>query len=165
MARLIREALARLRGEPLTAPEEPNQTDFTELQGTASVDKGIISNQDLAIKSPLLRVTGEGIVDLPQEQIDYRIRTVIVGTLVGQGGAGLEELKGIPIPIHIGGNLTEPRFSLDLQAVLSEQVEQQVQKAVEGQKEKVQEELEERKKEVLEGVEDRVKDQLKGFFR
>ena len=40
--------------------DEPEQTDFTELTGTIQFKDGLGTNNDLSIKSPLLRILGKG---------------------------------------------------------------------------------------------------------
>lgn len=162
VAQMIREAQSRLKGESLPEAEVSNETDFTELTGTATINKGVILNEDLSAKSPLLRITGEGMVDLPQEEIDYLLKTVLVGTLKGQGGRQLEELQGIPIPIRISGDLTDPGFALDLQAALGEQARERVEQEIEEKKEQVREKVEEK---IQEELGEDVKEQLKGLFQ
>ena len=43
-----------------------------------------------------------------------------MGTLEGQGGKALEELKGVAIPVHVGGTFSRPTYAPDLGAALSE---------------------------------------------
>ena len=86
--------------------------------------KGVINTHELIVKSPLIRVTGSGKANLVNEKIDYRIVTKLVGSLEGQGGAEVEDLKGIPIGIKIGGSFSKPSYRLDLaQSLTSEQKE------------------------------------------
>ncbi len=105
------------------------QTDFASLSGRFVADNGIIRNNDLRLLSPLLRVQGEGMLDLPNNTIDYRITAALVQSLQGQGGAGLEQLTGKQIPIHITGTLDAPAYSVDPRAILQilagERVQQQ----------------------------------------
>lgn len=131
IASLIRNAQAKLQGKPVPAGSEPDQTDFAELRGTATVTSGVIKNKDLSLKSPLLRVTGEGKVGLPDESIDYLLTTKIVGSLEGQGGKALQELKGVAIPIRIGGTFSKPTWSPDLGAAVGDTVKQKARKEIE----------------------------------
>ncbi len=111
------------------------QTDFASLSGRFIADNGIIRNNDLSMLSPLLRMQGEGMVDLPNNTIDYRITAVLVKTLQGQGGAGLEQLTGKQIPIHITGTLDAPKYGVDPRAILQilagERIQQQKDKLLE----------------------------------
>lgn len=153
---MIRKASATLQGQP-APPDEPAQTDFTALTGTATIRNGVVNNQDLNLKSPLLRVDGSGTVDLVQEQIDYTVKAVIVASLEGQGGDTLEKLKGVPIPVHIGGSFDDPKFKVDVTQALTEQQKQRLEKKVDEQKDKLREKAEEQLKGKLPGLGDLLK--------
>ncbi|HET8700617.1 MAG TPA: AsmA family protein, partial [Nitrococcus sp.] len=86
IAQAIREALARIKGEPLPANAGPVQTDFTALGGTLNLNGGVVRNTDFSAKSPLLRVAGQGTANLLKQTVDYHLTVNIVGTLKGQGG-------------------------------------------------------------------------------
>jgi AsmA protein len=118
IGKLLREARARLKGRSLTPEEEVEKTDFSELAGTVQFTNGIATNTDLVAKSPLLRVEGRGTADLVREQLDYRLTATVVATSKGQGGKELDDLAGVPIPIKVSGPFAEPRYALDLQALL-----------------------------------------------
>lgn len=147
LAALIRKAKAQLNGQPVPKEEGPNQTDFSELTGTAAVTNGVISNRDLLAKSPLLRVTGQGDVDLPRESLNYLLTSTIVGSLEGQGGKDLTELKGVSIPVQVSGTFAAPKYQVRLDQVLKESAEKKV-------KEKLEKKLEKK-----------FGDQLKGLFQ
>jgi AsmA protein len=137
IAALIRTAQARLQGRALPAANEPDQTDFAELSGTASVTNGVIKNKDLTVKSPLLRIAGEGQVSLPAETVDYLLTTKIVGSLEGQGGKALRELKGVAIPVRIGGTFSKLTFAPDLAAALGDVAREKAKEKIEKKTEKL----------------------------
>ncbi|HFD15101.1 MAG TPA: AsmA family protein [Rhodospirillales bacterium] len=97
----------------------PARTDFAELGGSFTVTDGIVENRDLLLRAPLLRLDGEGTVNLPERTLDYRIRPALAATLEGQGASREPVLKaGVPIVLtgpwdaiewrfDIGGTLTE----------------------------------------------------------
>lgn len=116
VAKLIRDTWARLKGRPVGG-SEPEKTDFAELLGSAVMDKGHIVNEDLLMKSPLLRLTGKGWADLPQNSVDYLATVTVVGTLKGQDGASIEELTGLPLPVRVKGALDAPEIGLDPKAL------------------------------------------------
>jgi AsmA protein len=124
LGRLIRQAKAALAGQSLPPEQQATaQTDFSELSGSLQFTNGLAKNDDLMAKSPLLRIRGQGVANLVQEQIDYQIVTTVVGTSQGQGGEDLSELQGIPIPIKVTGPLTEPRYALNLAGLLKARTE------------------------------------------
>jgi AsmA protein len=158
LAKMIRETRAKLSGEAVTASNEPEQTDFSELSGSATIVNGLVNNQQLLAKSPYLRVEGGGKADLVQESLDYTIRPVIVNTPKGQGGQGLEELVGVPIPVRIHGGWSDPRFNIKLSKILEEQQKAKLKEKLDS---KVEEKLQEKAPEELQ---DKLKDKLKKLF-
>ncbi len=163
IASLIRNAQAKLKGQPAPADNLPNQTDFAELRGSATVTNGVVRNNDLSLQSPLLRVTGAGEASLPEETIDYLLTTKIVGSIEGQGGKGLGELKGVAIPVRIGGTFSKPSYTPDVSAALSEAAKAKVEEKVEEKKEELKQKVDEK---VQDQLKDKLKDlPLKGLFR
>ncbi|HFD80657.1 MAG TPA: AsmA family protein [Gammaproteobacteria bacterium] len=147
LAAMIRKAQAKLNGQPAPAESGPNQTDFSSLTGTATVRRGVIHNTDLLAQSPLLRVHGEGDIDLPQEKLDYLVTAKIVGSLEGQGGKSMTDLRGIEIPVEIAGTFAKPEYKVRLDQALREKAEKKIKKKIEQKLEK------------------NFGDQLKGLFR
>ena len=58
-----------------------NETDFGALTGTYTIANGILKNDDLKLTSPEEPMTGAGTVDLPQQQVDYRVTPSVAGLL------------------------------------------------------------------------------------
>ena len=153
VAQIIRDAEARFRGRPVERSEEPNQTDFSEMEGSFTIREGVVTSDDLRASSPLLRVRGQGNADLPRERLDYRVDTTLVATLEGQGGRPLDDLRGVNLPIRIQGPFDDLSFRLDLGPVLEERVREEVDRAIE---ERIQPELDEQR----ERLEERLREQL-----
>ena len=103
----IRRAKAALTGKTLPEEEGAIKTDFTSLAVSGLFTNGVMSSDDLDMRSPLLRLSGTGKVDLPGEMVDYTLTTLITGTAQGQGGAELSELKGVKLDIPIKGSFDE----------------------------------------------------------
>lgn len=145
IAQLIRKTYAVAKKQP-APPEEPEKTDFAELSGTLHFNNGLVRNNDLQAKSPLLRISGAGEANLVSEALDYRVKAAVVGTLKGQGGKELTELKRVTIPIHITGTFTNPKFGVDLGSVLKAKAEQQLKREERKAKEKLQKKLDKKLK-------------------
>ena len=54
IARMIREARAKLKGQTLPPSDEPEQTDFAELTGTVTFTNGLAKNPDLRFRGKFL---------------------------------------------------------------------------------------------------------------
>jgi AsmA protein len=129
----IRKAKARLgtlRGEQTQAADKSQKTDFSELSATFTIRNGVAANNDLSLKSPLLRVGGEGTVDLGQDSINYLVKASVVGTTKGQGGRDVADLRGLTVPVRVSGPLAAPSYKLDFSAMATDAAKQQVEKAI-----------------------------------
>lgn len=100
--------------------DDAQSTDFAELSGSFTIDKGIVSNKDLSLVAPLVRMTGEGTVPLPPRTVDYVVKPKLVGTIEGQGGAS--DLAGVGVPIKVSGPWSDISYKPDLEGLLKEQI-------------------------------------------
>ncbi len=89
-------------------------TDFSELSGTLSIVKGIVTNKDLSLVGPLIRVAGAGTIDMPARSLDYAAMPKVVASLEGQGG---EDATGFTIPVRIQGPWAKPKVVPDLEGL------------------------------------------------
>ncbi|MGH8507267.1 MAG: AsmA family protein [Gammaproteobacteria bacterium] len=133
LGQLMRKAQAGFAGKV----DENAKTDFSEMAGTLIFDQGVVSNQDLVLKSPLLRVAGKGQANLVSERIDYTLNTTLSATAEGQGGKDLTDLRGITIPIKVSGTFDDPRYAPDVAGLAKAKAE----KALEKNKAKITEKL------------------------
>ena len=113
--------LAKLMRNVFTAPATgwtsggTQDTDFSELGGTFTITKGILTNKDLKLLSPLIRVAGAGTVDMPNQTLNYRVEPKLAATLQGQGGG---EAQGIEVPVIVSGPWASPSFRPDLASMI-----------------------------------------------
>lgn len=143
IGKMIRDAKSRLSGGS-SSGEEPAQTDFAKITGTAKVTNGVVSNQDLSAQSPLLRIAGKGTASLPSETIDYKVTATVVASSKGQGGKGLDDLAGVPIPVHVTGTFAEPKYGLDMAGLGEALAKSKVKDLVDAQKDEVVEKAKEK---------------------
>ncbi len=135
LGQVLRTGEALLHGQAAPkASNEPLETDFAALSGSASIVNGVLSTSDLAAASPAFRLAGSGSIDLVNETINFVAKPTVVETSKGQGGKGLDELKGMTIPIELTGSLFKPKYKLGLDQVVKD-------KAKDKLKEKIGEEL------------------------
>lgn len=154
LAQSIRDAKATLSGQKSDASNEPKQTDFSQLIAKVDMLNGVVKSREINALSPYMRIIADGNADLGKEKIDFLVKTKIVATDKGQGGEGLEDLKGLTIPVKLSGNLYDPKISLDLKSLIDAKAKQ----AIEEKKEEIKEKAKEK-------IEDQVQDKLKGVFK
>ncbi|CAH6962097.1 AsmA protein [Vibrio chagasii] len=154
VAQLIRENYAKIKGEKVESTNEAKKTDFSAMKATLKVDKGWVSTNDLSAQSPLLRVTGQGKANFINETVDFLVRTSIVGSLEGQGGKSIDDLKDVTIPIKVTGQWADPKFALVFDDVLKQKAQKEIDRGVNKLTDKIKDE---KTKEAVDGL-------LKGFF-
>jgi AsmA protein len=108
-------AMARNVATAFTDSGESQKTDFAELSGTFVIKSGILTNNDLKMLNPFIRLSGAGTVELPPKTMNYRIEPKLVATTQGQGGA---EKSGLAVPIIVSGSWDNLKFAPDLAGVL-----------------------------------------------
>ena len=89
------------------------------------------------MKSPFFRITGRGKVNLISESINYLTEVSVVETSKGQGGKELEDLKGLKIPVKIGGTFTDPKFTPDLKAMINDATKAKAKEKIDKEKDKL----------------------------
>jgi AsmA protein len=148
----IRNAKAKLgvlKGETTQAASQTEKTDFSELTASFNIKNGVAHNSDLAGKSPLLRLGGEGDIDIGNENLNYLVKATVVATAAGQGGKELTELNGLTVPVKLSGSFTAPQYKIDFSGMAASAA-----KAVVGTK----------TEEIKGKVQEQVQDKLKGLF-
>lgn len=136
------------------------KTDFSELSGSFVLKNGVAHNDDLELKSPLLRVAGAGNIDVGAMRLDYLARVTVVGSLKGQGGPELESLKGLTLPVKLSGPLDAIAWNIDGGTLIKELARQKLEPKTAEVKERINNALDEEKAK----LKDNVKEQLRGLF-
>jgi AsmA protein len=105
LAKSMRQAKAALslKDDASQKAVQTEKTDFSELSASFQIADGVARSNDLDLKSPYLRLGGDGAVDIGKGRIDYTARATVTGTAAGQGGAELAALKGVTVPVRLTG--------------------------------------------------------------
>jgi AsmA protein len=88
---------------------QAQETKFAELSGTFTAANGIITNNDLALQSPVVQVKGSGTVSLPTKSVDYRV----------EPEASVNS-KDYSVAVKIGGPWDHLSYQPDLQAMIEQ---------------------------------------------
>jgi AsmA protein len=123
IASSLRKAQAQLGmagKESAQAASSTEKTDFSELSASFTIRNGVAHNEDLAAKSPLLRLGGNGDIDIGNGSMNYLAKATVVGSLEGQGGKELTQLKGVTVPLRITGPFDALAYKLDTAALVTE---------------------------------------------
>lgn len=134
------------------------KTDFSELTGTFKITNGIARNNDLSAKSPFIRLGGEGEVDIPAGSLNYVAKVSVVGTMTGQGGKELTDVRGLTLPVRVYGPFEAMKYKIEFKDALKARAKQEL----EEQKQKLKEDLKEKRDELKDKLKDDLKNKLLG---
>jgi AsmA protein len=99
---------------------EADATSFGELSASFRIENGIAHNQDVSVSTALLRIGGEGQLDLAQETIDLRLRCTVLAPLAGQDSRAAAALAGLTVPVALNGPLARIGWQVDVATLASE---------------------------------------------
>lgn len=125
--------------------DQSKKTSFTELTASFDIRNGIAHNEDLLARTQALKLSGAGDIDVGEGSLNYLAKAGVMGS---KGG----EAKSATLPVRISGPFDAMKFKLELGALASEAVKQEVEKKKEAIKEKVKEQATEKAKDKLKGL-------------
>jgi AsmA protein len=162
LAQSLRDIKAKL-GQPDTTQQANagQKTDFSELTASFKMADGVARNDDLAMKSPFLRLSGAGEIDVGASQINYLAKATLVASGEGQGGKGADQLKGVTVPVRLTGPFDKLAYKIEWGAML----EDATKASVEAKKKELQAAADEKVKQARSQAEEAVKDKAKDLFK
>lgn len=146
----IRRARAVLKQQSIPTRSGPEQTNFTSLSGSATVDNGQLSNKDLVAAMQYLKVTGQGSINLVSNGIDYQVNAAVMKIPAEDKLAEqTQDIAGLSIPVRITGTIADPKVRPDVAGLV---------------KEKAKQRIDEEKQKLEEKAKDKLKDKLRGLL-
>lgn len=154
IADAIQSARAKLANEPATADSESGQTPFNVLQGTLKIEEGLVMNRDFDLSSSMFEVAGDGQFSLLTQGVDYTLKVSLLEPLLKSDNKLLSELRNVPIPVQVSGDIRDLKVGVNLQEAIGE-----------AGKARLKEEVQERREEVESKVQEKVQDKLKDLLK
>ena len=140
LAQSLRNAKAMFTGgarDSEQAAAAGEKTDFSELSASFLIREGVAHNDDLLAKSPFLRLTGAGDINIADGSLNYLAKAAAVATSTGQGGKELADTRGLTLPVRASGPFTALKYKLEFGSAFSDSAKQQVEAKKEELKEKL----------------------------
>lgn len=100
-----------------TAQKPDEKTDFNEFLSSFSIANGAVTSQTISLKGPFISMTGAGLVDLPGQTLDLRLAPRATTTIDGEGG------QALAIPVRVSGTFSQPKLTIDAEALLRGRLE------------------------------------------
>lgn len=136
--------LLSARRDAESSADSTQKTDFSELSASFVIRNGVARNDDFQVKSPFVRLTGAGQIDIAEGRLDYVANAAVVGTSAGQGGAELAELRGLTVPVRVSGPFDALKYRLEFGSAVTDAGRQQLEQKTEVLKQRVEEQLRQR---------------------
>jgi len=138
IAAILRKARSALGQQQAQAAATTERTDFSEMTASFNIKNGVAHNEDLDVKAPLFRISGRGDIDIGNSSLDYVTKAAVVATAKGQGGAEVDQLSGITVPVRLSGPFDNMKYDVNYGAVATDLAKS---KAGERLREKLEERL------------------------
>ncbi|CAN5317718.1 AsmA family protein [soil metagenome] len=158
----VRRAQAFLKKQPEPTQTGANQTDFGSLTATFAIKQGNASNHDLLLQSAVVKMTGEGNIDLAKQHFDYQLTATVLGSGLDQQTKEAQEFIGGGVPLQVTGDFSHVKVTPDWDALGRAVVKSAIKQHAEKLKIKVGEKLE---KALGSETGKKLKEQLEGLFR
>ncbi|MGH8730907.1 MAG: AsmA family protein, partial [Burkholderiales bacterium] len=123
LAQSLRNAKAMFSGgarDSEQAAAAGEKTDFSELSASFVIREGVAHNDDLLAKSPFLRLTGAGDINIAEGSLNYLAKAATVTTSTGQGGKDLADTRGLTLPVRASGPFTALKYKLEFGSAFSD---------------------------------------------
>lgn len=111
-----------------------SETSFRNLTGSFIIDQGIARNDDFLMQSNLLRVDGQGKVNLVTKQLDYLFNAVKINPANNQSRNDI-------IPIRVTGSFGNLSIRPDVEQLIRNQAKKEIQNQAQKLQEKVGEQV------------------------
>ena len=134
LAETFRKAKSALgaKGAAEQGANKQEKTEFSEMSASFVIKNGIAHNSDLSAKSPFLRLSGDGDINIGDNSMDYLAKAAVVASAGGQGGKDLGQLKGLTVPVRLSGPFDALKYRIEFGSMLSDAVKEKAKDAVKG---------------------------------
>ena len=106
------------RGPQRVQQDEEDQTRFTSFDASYVIQNGIVSNNDLQIKSNILNITGRGNINLINQTLNYRLNAKYLPQ------------ANLVIPLAVTGAIEKPTIRPDLAELGGEVIKSTIKKEI-----------------------------------
>lgn len=98
------------------------ETAFSELQVPFTVTNGVVGTDNAVLVSPVLRVRADGIADLSEERLDFRMVPTLSDVSGGRSDFSVK-IGSLTVPIRVSGPFSKPVFRLELSDAVEKGIE------------------------------------------
>lgn len=170
--------IAQVHREPLQDNDWGDNTPFNDMRGEVVIDSGILRNEELTADLAGIRLEGDGMVNLIESMLEYRLGLRIVGDVHRDQACRVNErIQNVVIPVRCEGAFSDDpaglcrfdsrRFAEVLTSMGRAELDRQRERVEERAREetdRLREEAEERVREEKDRARDRVEEEGRRLF-
>ena len=134
LQKIIDNAKAIIKDSAKPANNKNDQTLFSEITGTATLNNGLLQNNDLVATSSRIHIKGKGSADLNTEKLDYKFNANLIKPATATEP---EQVNDTPIHITVAGTFSNPTYTLDVAALLTDKNKAKIEKFIEKNQAKI----------------------------
>jgi len=123
--------------------DKSEKTEFSEFKANFKVRNGVAHNDDLAVKSTVLRLSGNGDIDIGHDSLNYDAKAALAKT---------EQGRTATLPVNVSGPFDAIKFRVDYGALLADVAKQRIDEKKERVKEDAKAKMQEELKKGLKGL-------------
>jgi AsmA protein len=123
--------------------DKSEKTEFSEFKANFKVRNGVAHNDDLAVKSTVLRLSGNGDIDIGHDSVNYNAKAALAKT---------EQGRTATLPVNVSGPFDALKFKVDYGALIVDIAKQKLDEKKEKLKEDAKAKLQEELKKSLKGL-------------
>ena len=123
--------------------DKSEKTEFSEFKANFKVHNGVAHNDDLAVKSTVLRLSGNGDIDIGHDSVNYNAKATLAKT---------EQGRTATLPVNVSGPFDALKFKVDYGALIVDVAKQKIDEKKEKLKEDAKAKLQEELKKSLKGL-------------
>lgn len=172
--KMVCKGIALMRTESLNESAFNDDTPFETMRIPAKIVNGQVSTPGLTMKSLTLGVTGDGVISLPTNSLNYKTFVSLVGSGLDESCAVNEDVANVQFPIVCEGNFMDDAAGLcrpDVKGFVKAFADKELDEAkaaaqakLDAEKARVKEKLDEKKDEVKQELQDKLKGKLNNLF-
>jgi AsmA protein len=125
--------------------DKNERTDFSEFKASFKIKNGVAHNDDLSVKTTVLRITGNGDIDIGHDNLNYNAKVIFAKTDTG---------KTATLPVSASGAFDDLKIKVDYTALLKDVAKQ-----------KLDDKKDQLKEDAKNKARDELKKGLKGLFK
>jgi AsmA protein len=123
--------------------DKNEKTEFSEFKANFKVHDGVAHNDDLTVKSTVLRLSGNGDIDIGHDRLNYNAKAAFAKTAQG---------RAVTLPVNVSGPFDALKFKVDYGALIVDAAKQKIDEKKEKVKEDAKAKLQEEFKKGLKGL-------------